>query len=87
MRNIVDVMNEMRPYIEKKELLDLFDKVERDVPFTAPEAMYLRWNQLSSYLSSYIPAPLKNDNEVKVVSIFTTMTEEEVRNQFMEVVK
>lgn len=84
-RNIIEVINEIKNHIsEKQELVTRLDKIIDSVYYTAPEAMYLRWNQLAELLSYHYPAPLQNQNELKIVSIFTTMSEEEVKIRFTD---
>jgi hypothetical protein len=84
MRDIVAVIDEMKPYIEDEELMRLLGKAQRDSYYKAPEIMWELWEKVSYILSRFIPAPLKNDNQIKIVSIFTTMSEEEVKKQFTE---
>lgn len=82
MRNIVDVINKMKPYITEEKVIKTLDKIIDDSCYKAPELHYELWNKLGFWLNAYYPVPLKNDNQVKIVSIFTTMSEEDVRKNF-----
>jgi hypothetical protein len=83
MRNIVDVMNKMKPYIiDNEEVLVAFNYIEEDFYWKAPETHYLLWDELGDVLNKHYPLPLQNDEHVKIISIFTAMTEDEVREKF-----
>lgn len=42
----------------KERLVHEVSLVEESVPYTAPEAMFLRWEQCCEILSEYIPTPI-----------------------------
>jgi len=42
----------------KESLVREFGFVEESIPYTAPEAMFIRWELCYEILSEYIPAPI-----------------------------
>jgi len=44
-------------FVYKKSMVRRFSFVCESIPYTAPEAMYLRWGQCYEILEDYIPEP------------------------------
>ena len=71
MRNIVDVINQIKATIpEDDKLHSDLDKVVYDVSFTAPEVMILRWQSLQNHLSYRFKHEMKTPLARKVQLIF-----------------
>lgn len=82
MRPLNAVINEMLMHIpEDHRLARQLKHIQGDIPYTAPEAMGIRWNQAYNELCHLVPIP-KEDWEFKVISIFSTNPEEELRKAF-----
>lgn len=77
MRNLEDVINHILVVSTNRSLNKELEKIKRDVRFTAPELMYMRWNLTHEVLCEHIANPIENDETVKIFSIFTTLSEDE----------
>lgn len=81
MRDIVKVINELKPYIDNEVVLNEMQGIVYDSCYVVPDDSRL-WEELGLLLNYYYPAPLKNDDQIKIVSIFTNMSEEDVKKNF-----
>ncbi len=83
MRNIAEVIDQMLKQIPEEEvairaaLLDNYDSI----CYAAPEMIPTWWQEVGSTLSYHILKPFK-PWEITVISIWTTLSEEEVIKQF-----
>lgn len=80
-RNIIEVINQIKPLVtEHPEVSTKTDNlIKRYLPYTAPEMMHLRWNQLQEILLEEVGLPtLRNYNSIKVWSIFSTVPEKDI---------
>ena len=85
MRNIVDVIEQLREASSKDEFKHELNSIEDSYYYTAPELVGLLWNRLhDNILSEYVVGHEDNieDEGVTILSIFTTKSEEEVREMF-----
>lgn len=82
MRNLADVIDQIVEVSTNEELNGKLEKIKSDIFFTAPEVMPMRWDLVSEALEESIPMPLKTDEHVKIISIFTTFPEEKVKVEF-----
>ncbi|MEK5251526.1 hypothetical protein MKX66_28915 [Bacillus sp. FSL R9-9530] len=84
MRNLIDVINQILEVSTNKELNEKLEQIKFDAGFTAPELMRMRWDLTQVTLKTYILNPLESDETLKIISIFTTKSEEEVRKEFQK---
>jgi len=83
MRSLYEVIDQIIKEIPKKEegfIISLKSRRESAL-YTAPEVMSLRWGEVSTILGIYLPKKLTEDWHFKVVSIFSTIPEEDLRQQ------
>lgn len=74
MRNIFSVLDAILKQIpdsftHKKNMVRRFGFVQDSIRYTAPEALYLRWEQCAEILGDYIPSP-EADWQITVAKIF-----------------
>lgn len=81
MRKISEVVKEMQKYTQNEEFIRLSNKVVQDSLFTAPESMWMRWNELHAVMMESLPSDLSQwtEDNWKMVSVFTTKPIEELR--------
>ena len=84
MRNLSEVIEAIKAEIPNKGdendlLLHRIDKILDSVNYASPENQGLWWNELAILLNNDLPKPLEKEWQVKVVSIFTTKSEDEVK--------
>ena len=74
MRKISEVVKEMQKYTQNEEFIRLSNKVVQDSLFTAPESMWMRWNELHAVMMESLPSDLSQwtEDNWKMVSVFTT---------------
>ncbi|EOS8268462.1 hypothetical protein ABTI76_001036 [Bacillus cereus] len=84
MRNLIDVINQILEVSTNKELNERLEQIKFDAGFTAPELMHMRWDLTQATLETHILNPLESDETLKIISIFTTKPEEEVRREFQK---
>lgn len=82
MRYLGDVIEQILEVSTNEELNLALKEVEYDLGFKAPELHYTLWNRVGYYLNEIYPNPLKNEETLKIASIFTTLTEDELKKQF-----
>lgn len=78
-RNCVEVINQMLVHIpsDKKELIKALEYNKVDASIKAPEEV-IQWHRTSQTLQEYIQKPIE-DWEFMVLSIFSTMTIDEIK--------
>lgn len=81
---LLDVINQILEVSTNKELNEKLEKIKFDAGFIAPELMRMRWDVTQVTLKTYILNPLESDETLKIISIFTTKLEEEVRKEFQK---
>jgi hypothetical protein len=82
MRYLDDVINEILEVNTNEVLNSELEKLIYDLGFKAPELHYELWNRLNFILNNIIPNPLENEETLKIVSIFTMISEEDLIKQF-----
>jgi hypothetical protein len=82
MRIIANVINEMLPYVESKELKEELKYIQEKSLYVAPENSGKYWDALAFLINKHIPAPPKTEKQLKIVSIFTMKSEEEIKSMF-----
>lgn len=82
MRNIIDVINELYIHSTKEDFKGRLNSIKDSALYTAPEAMYIRWDSLALALSTDYPNPFENEESEKLVSTFMNITIEELREKF-----
>ena len=83
MRYLKDVLKELKAECQNEKMLWLFEKAELDISYTAPEAMYIRWDQVCEILMMYHDAYINEQWYRKLISIWTTKPIEEI-NAFLD---
>lgn len=83
MRPLSDVIDQILEVSTNKELNRELQRTKSDIGFTAPELMHIRWAQVHQALTIYTPSPI-DDETVTLLSIFSTKSEEEIREAFRE---
>jgi hypothetical protein len=73
MRNIGEVMSAImkiipEDYEKRSEVEDSFGRIADSVPYTAPEAMNIRWGQLVQALNAYVPVCQSSPEWVKTLA-------------------
>lgn len=81
MRQLTDVINQLLSVSTNEELNQALREIRNSCAYTAPEAMYIRWDETHGTLYEYTPNPI-NDEMIKLFSIFSTRPEEELREYF-----
>ena len=81
MRNISEVIDQMISKVpqDNSKIILLLEKIKEDVSFTAPEAMFIRWRQVSLILQGEMSNPTENW-QYEVLSIFSTEPFEEIKS-------
>ncbi|MFF1992856.1 hypothetical protein ACFVWC_16570 [Bacillus mycoides] len=82
MRNLIDVINQILEISTNKELNEKLKHYKNNVGYTAPESEKANWEWVGVLLDSYIPNPLESEETLKIVSIFTTHSEDEIRKEY-----
>ena len=79
-RNIGEVIKQIKAELPEGTDLSGFERVSRDACCTAPELMYIRWDQLSEVVQRIVghPESICEQWQVKVLSIFSTLTHDEI---------
>jgi hypothetical protein len=82
-RNIVDVINTIKPYVpvDREQLLLGLEWIINDTYYRAPEDVGLSWEILAENLFDEIGEIPIEDWHFKVLSIFSTVPEEEIREE------
>lgn len=85
-RNILDVIDKMIEVTSRENLKYALEHIREGAKFTAPEAMYIRWDETSIALQQIIP-PSKSltDEDIKVLSIFSEVDEEIIKEKIQNV--
>ena len=83
MRDLKDVLKELKAECQDENMLWLFEKAETDISYTAPEAMYIRWDQVSEIIFTYHDSYINEAWYRKLLSIWTTKPIEEI-NAFLD---
>jgi len=81
-REIVEVVNQLKPYVDDGNFLAVLNDIENRSVYLAPEVHFELWNELTYMINRFYCPPLQDSNEVKVISIFTQKTEDEVKELF-----
>jgi hypothetical protein len=82
MRIIANVINEMLPYVESEELKKELKYIQEKSLYVAPENSGEYWDALAYFINKHIPVPPKTEKQLKIVSIFTMKSEEEIKSMF-----
>lgn len=82
MRDLTKVIDEMLPYVEKEELKVGLERVKKDLFFRAPERIVESWDEVSILLGTIIPNPTETEKTLKIASIFTTRTEQQIKDDW-----
>lgn len=77
-RNILDVMDNIKEVTTSDKLIEGMERIVYDAGFKAPEVMYQLWNTLQFRLLETYESPFSDDESLKVFSIFTGRSEEEL---------
>lgn len=91
MRNLCQVINDMIreiPVYNNEHIYNRLSWVLDDASYRAPEDN-IGWDKVSSILKEYVPKDKNNvkDWEIKILSIFSTHPEEEIKKYFEEILK
>lgn len=78
MRDLKDVIKLIKAECEDRDMMVDLMRIENDVTYTAPEMMYLRWDQVSEILNEYYEMFHKQLWFQKILSIFSTVPLEDV---------
>lgn len=81
-RKLEDVIDQLLEASTDNVFNETLKKIRYSVFFTPPEAMGFRWEEVQAALHQAVPIPIPNDEGYKLVSIFTNMTDEQVRKAF-----
>lgn len=83
MRNIIEIAGQLKDMIESQQAKENIQRVINSAEFTAPEAMYLRWNHLQEVVFDSLPEDEKqwNEHEISIVSVFSTVPVDEIKRQ------
>lgn len=82
MRNLNMVIGQMLEHIpERSYLANHLRYIQKSIIYTAPEAQGVRWEQTATLLGDIIPP--EEIWQLKVLSIFSTKSEEELRNIYV----
>lgn len=93
MRNIKDVIkligNSVVTSEKSDEFQDSLDRILKKLFFTAPEAMYLRWDELQDVIFEYLPRSMLEwtDEDIKIVLLFSGKSEEFIKNDIESRIK
>ena len=84
MRNITVVMKQMLDCVPKQNenyhfMKADFDRIAYDASFRAPEAAGIDWRNLQQALQQYVPNLPVEDWHFNVLSVFSTMSVEAIR--------
>lgn len=84
MRNIISVIEEIKDEIpfNNYDFHEIIDWLINDVSYKAPEQRLECWFKFSEIISRHIPPPPKEDWHFKVLSIFSDMPEEDIREAY-----
>lgn len=81
-RDLDDVIGKILKSIPQYEFEDMnaaLQRVQKDIGFTPPELMHVRWNEVHDVLSDYIGFHPRSDWQIKIWSIFTGLTIDEIK--------
>jgi len=80
-RSLVNVIQEAINEIPETEIkfIKQLKHNQRNVPFTAPELMYIKWDEIHSILWKYIPEKPTEEWHFKVLSVFSTKSVDELK--------
>ncbi len=93
MRNIIDVIEQIKKLYNKYDNVNIdnftyyLDVIKYSVSFTAPEMMYIRWNELYKLLTNILLDDVMDKHiydynfTIKCFSIFSGNSEEDLRNE------
>ncbi|WP_144468691.1 cell division protein [Bacillus pumilus] len=84
MRQLTDVINQILEISTNEELNSELKQIKSDASFTSPELMHMRWDSTHDLLLDHTPNPINNEM-VKIFSVFSTKSENEIRESFTEV--
>ena len=78
MRDLSSVLELLENECADEHMMAEFVQIKCDIAYTAPEMMYIRWNQVSEVLQEYYKEFHKYFWFQKILSIFSTQPIEEV---------
>ena len=84
MRNIMEVIDSVKQEVpeDKGSFHEKLDWLKNDASYKAPEQMHEVWDKFASIIRRFITMPPTQDWHFKVLSIFSTKPEEELRKYY-----
>lgn len=89
-RSILEVIKQITEVVgETSKLGGVLAEIETSVRYTAPEIMWMRWDEIATAITlAFKPEMVLNDEvALKVVQIFTLRTPEEIKQAAKESVE
>lgn len=84
-RSIVKVIEQLSNQIQPQSpIIESIERIKRDAGFTAPEIMYVRWEELHSLLLEEFPVNPPSEQAIVIWAIFTDRTVSDMRRAFFE---
>lgn len=83
MRNIGTVAKTLQTLFQSEDAKSDIERVIRNATFTAPEAMYIRWQELHDVMLQHLPVDDREwtENDIQIVSEFSTHSVEEIKQE------